>query len=204
MIGQKFNRLTVVCRADNYITPSGAKERRWLCECDCGNTTVVTTAHLKSGHTKSCGCFAMEMRIQNGLREKHGLTRTRIHGIWTQMKTRCYNPNDEHFPNYGGRGITVCAEWLNDVKAFHEWAMANGYADYLTIDRIDTNGNYCPENCRWASKKEQTRNRRNTRFLTFNDETKTLKEWSEITGIKYQTLFCRYKAGKSPEEILRR
>lgn len=176
--------------------------KQWLCECDCGNQIVVTTTHLKSGHTKSCGCYAKEVSVRNGLKKKHGMTKTRIHRIWSQIKTRCFNSKDEHFKDYGGRGITICDEWKNSFESFYEWSMANGYEDNLTIDRIDVNGNYCPENCRWATMKEQNDNKRNTVLLTFEGETRTLGEWSEITGIKYITLFWRYKAGKTPSEIL--
>lgn len=176
--------------------------KQWLCECDCGNQIVVTTTHLKSGHTKSCGCYAKEVSVRNGLKKKHGMTKTRIHRIWSQIKTRCFNSKDEHFKDYGGRGITICDEWKNSFESFYEWSMANGYEDNLTIDRIDVNGNYCPENCRWATMKEQNDNKRNTVLLTFEGETRTLGEWSEITGIKYVTLFWRYKAGKTPSEIL--
>lgn len=119
------------------------------------------------------------------------------------MKTRCSNPKYEHFASYGGRGIKVCDEWRNDFQSFHDWAMSNGYKEGLTIDRIDVNGNYEPSNCRWASAKEQSKNKRNTLFVTHKGITKTLIEWAEITGIKYQTLVCRYKSGKTPEEILK-
>ena len=204
LIGQKFNRLLVIGDAERYISPSGHRMKQWLCRCDCGKEIAVTTNHLRSGHTKSCGCYAKEVSIQNGLKKKHGLTKTRIHRIWTQMKTRCFNPKDEHYKDYGGRGITICDEWLNNLQAFHDWAIANGYSDELTIDRIDVNGNYEPSNCRWITTKEQNFNKRNTVFVTYKGETKTLAEWSSETGINYQTLFYRYKAGKTPDEILKK
>ena len=203
LIGQKFDRLLVIGKAAKYISPSGHKQNQWLCKCECGKEVAVTTAHLKSGHTKSCGCIQREKARINGLKKKHGLTKTRIHRIWTQMKTRCFNTNDEHYKDYGGRGITVCEEWMNSLLAFYDWAMSNGYKEGLTIDRIDVNGNYEPSNCRWATMKEQSKNKRNTVFVTLDGITKTLLEWSEITGIKYQTLFSRYKAGKTPAEILK-
>lgn len=205
LIGKTFSRLKVIDKAENYVSPSGAKMKRWLCKCECGNTTICATTHLKSGHTKSCGCYARETSMQNGLKKKHGLKNTRLYRIWQQMKTRCCNPKYEYFSSYGGRGIKVCDEWLDKdgFVRFYEWSMSHGYADDLTIDRIDVNGNYCPENCRWATMKEQSKNKRNTPFVTYKGTVKTLAEWAEVTGIKYQTLFCRYKSGKTPEEILK-
>lgn len=136
--------------------------------------------------------------------KKHGLIHHRLYRIWGCMKTRCLNKNDEHFPLYGGRGITICDEWKHDFQAFYDWAMANGYQDNLTIDRIDVNGNYEPSNCRWLTRQEQNFNKRNTIFVTLNGETKSLAEWAAETGIYYQTLVYRYKAGKSPAEILKK
>lgn len=203
MIGKTFSKLTVIDKAENYISPSGAKMKRWLCKCECGNTTICTTAHLNSGHTKSCGCYVKETSRQNGLKQKHGLKNTKIYRVWAQMKTRCYNPKHENFDCYGGRGITVCDEWKNDFQSFYDWAMSNGYKEGLTIDRIDVNGNYEPSNCRWITIKEQCQNKRNTLFVTYKGIRKTLVEWSVITGIKYQTLVYRHKTGKKPEEILK-
>ena len=118
------------------------------------------------------------------------------------MKNRCGNTADPNYKYYGGRGITVCEEWHNFMP-FYEWAMSHGYSEELTIDRKDVNGNYEPSNCRWATKKEQSNNKRTNVFITYNNQTHTLKEWSEITGIKYNTLHSRHKAGKPPEEVLR-
>lgn len=210
LTGKKYNRLTVIERASDYIYADGKRDIRWKCICDCGNQIDVTASHLKSGHTKSCGCYAKEMsRCKEVKHRKHGLTferdrkPTRIYRIWIQMKIRCFKINDSHFKDYGARGITVCEEWLDDFKSFHDWAISNGYADNLTIDRIDVNGNYCPENCRWATAYEQTKNRRNTVFVEYDGDVHTLNEWSKITGIGYQTLFYRYKVGKTPDEILK-
>ena len=204
LTGQKYNRLTVIERASDYIFKNGTRNTRWKCKCDCGNEVIVSTSHLRSGHTKSCGCYAKEVSIQNGLKKKHGLKDSRVYRIWSCMKTRCYNKKDEHFKDYGERGIVVCDEWKDDFQAFYDWSMSHGYADNLTIDRIDVNGNYEPSNCRWVTQKEQSNNKRTTPFVTFNGVTKTLFEWSEITGIKYQTLFYRYKVGKTPAEILKK
>ena len=193
LTGQKFGRLTAI----EY-----AGDSKWKCVCECGKTTIVKTHKLRIGHTKSCGCYAREVSVANGRMTKHGGVGTRLHRIWTQMKTRCYNPNTEHAVLYMNRGITVCDEWRNDFEAFRDWALANGYQDNLTIDRKDPDGNYCPENCKWATEKEQTNNRRCTIRLSYGGETHTLTEWADITGIKYVTLFWRYKQNWSPARIL--
>ena len=123
----------------------------------------------------------------------HGESKTRLYKIWKGIKERCHNPNNTAFRNYGGRGIGICDEWngKNGYIPFREWALQNGYSDDLTIDRIDVNGNYAPSNCRWVTLTEQSRNKRTTILSTFNGETRTLKEWSEILGINYQTLYRR-------------
>lgn len=113
----------------------------------------------------------------------HGKSGTRVYGIWCDMKKRCYNPKNKRYSRYGGRGISVCEEWKENFQMFYEWAMANGYTDELTIDRINVNGNYEPSNCRWVTVKEQQRNTSRNRFITVNGVTRTVSEWAEITGI---------------------
>ena len=183
--GEKFGRLTI-------IEQQGIDKNRralWLCRCDCGSEVVLTSTILVSGHAKSCGCLRKEKTSERA--KTHGLSKTRIYAIWCHMKDRCYNQNETKYKDYGGRGITICDEWLHDFQAFYDWAMANGYADNLTIDRKDVNGNYCPENCRWANAKTQASNKRTSHLISYNGKTQTMKQWADELGIKYPKLASR-------------
>lgn len=170
-----------------------------LCACDCGKEVTVALKYVKSGHTRSCGCA----RVTNNyrLRYTHGQSHTDEHNIWQGMKQRCYNENVERYPNYGGRGITVCAEWLNDFQQFYR-DMGPRPSKFHSIDRINNDGPYSPENCRWATVSQQQRNKRRTVFLTANGERRSLSEWAELRGFSHITFFKRYQAGWSDEEIV--
>lgn len=200
LTGQRFGRLTVIMRAENI-----GKKTAWLCQCDCGNTKIVSGSNLHGKQVMSCGCLGEEVRAVNcESRQTHGQSYTRLYTIWIGMKQRCFYKKHKHFKRYGGRGITVCDEWKDSFESFYKWAMENGYSDELTIDRIDVNGNYCPENCRWATYKEQNNNTSSSHFLTYNGETKTVAEWSEIVGIPKSTIFNRIKRGLPTEKVLKR
>lgn len=176
--------------------------RLWKIKCKCGNT-FVSQPSTTSGRCKKCG-YALNSatRTIHGESPSESRRSTRLYGIWLLMKQRCENPNRKCYKHYGGRGIVVCDEW-SDYLVFKKWALDNGYKDGLSIDRIDSCGNYSPDNCRWATQKEQGRNRRNNHLITFNGETKTMAEWSEICKIPYGTLKARIsKYGFSPSEAL--
>ena len=179
--GKRFSRLTVIERVEN----NSRGNTMWRCKCDCGNEIVVRGSCLTSGNTKSCGCYRYDQTVSKN--KTHGKSHTRIYVEWQNMKQRCFDPKDKSYPDYGGRGISICPEWVGEhgAKNFISWAYENGYKDDLQIDRIDNNGNYCPENCRWATKKEQANNRRSNILITYNGKTQTLKQWCEELGLDY-------------------
>ena len=195
--GKRFGKLLVLEEVQTKKRGS-----YWLCQCDCGNKFVILGTRLTKGEKIDCNACARKRSI-GGVHRTHGMKHTRLYRIWHGIKTRCFNANDKGYKNYGGRGITMCPEWKDDFMAFHDWAMSNGYEEGLSIDRINNNGNYEPSNCRWADGFTQQNNRRVNRYLTFNGETHTYREWSRITGINHCTISVRInKYGWSIEKAL--
>lgn len=193
LTGRAFGRLTVVSQGE---TRKGIA--RWNCQCKCGKTSVVTAGHLRSGHTKSCGCA---MHTGAGSRT-HGRCRTPMYFIWTNIIQRCYNPECTHYQNYGGRGVGMCERWRNSFEDFLA-DMGERPSKNHSVDRYpDQNGNYEPSNCRWATMKQQNRNRRNNTLLTHDGETLTLAEWSERFGVKQATVCYRLKHGWSVADAI--
>lgn len=187
-IGDKFNNLTVIERLENQ-----KQHPMFLCRCDCGKTRKVLGQNLKSGRVKDCGCISQKLRSlhisQHSSLKTHGLSKTRMYTIWSGMKDRCSRKNNKNYSLYGGRGIKVCDEWSNDFLAFRNWALDNGYKDNLSIDRIDPNGNYEPDNCRWITLTEQTYNKRNSRKIFHKGIGKTAREWSNILNCSPYALY---------------
>lgn len=196
--GQRFGRLVVIRQAESKIYPNKRKVTNWICKCDCGNVITTRADSLRNGKTKSCGCIHQEILLKNI--KKHGMAGSRIYITWQNMKDRCINDKNINFKNYGGRGISVCSEWKDSFEEFYKWALKNGYSEELTIDRIDVNGNYEPNNCRWISLKEQSYNKRNNHFLTYRGVTKTIAEWADEYGMDYDTLHARIKYYGWPTE----
>jgi len=188
LTGLKFGKWTVMEK--DSAASNGTL--MWLCKCECGTIKKVRGTTLRNGESVSCGCswrFNIECE--------------RIHYVWEHMKQRCYNPKNTRYKHYGGRGITICQEWLDDFMNFYNWSIDNGYKEDLTIDRINVNGNYEPSNCRWITNKEQQSNKQYNHLITFNDKTKAITQWAECLGIRSNTLFTRIdKYGWSIEKAL--
>jgi len=195
--GRKYARL--------FVLKQEYKNNRkvyWRCKCDCGKEVIIAGERVKSGHTKSCGCLKLDFQANGGARKTHGSSKTRLYAIWGGMIQRCYNPNKKkHKKDYQDRGITVCPEWHN-FEAFMDWALANGYSENLSIERIDNNKGYSPDNCKWADNKTQANNRRMCVNITFNGITQTIAQWAEEIGMKYHVLYQRLLKGWDIESAL--
>lgn len=190
IIGKKFNKLTVLEETDKY-NKSGHK--LFLCRCDCGGKILTSKSALQRGDNKSCGCLRGNM---------HGMSNTRIYKLWQDIKKRCYNENNRAYKYYGGRGIKMCEEWKNDFLSFYNWAINNEYSDELTIDRINVDGDYEPNNCRWVTNEIQANNKTSNRYFTIDNETKSLADWCNIYNKRYLTVHHRLSRGSSIEEAL--
>lgn len=183
IIGKKYGMLTIIDEKPP-IKVSGKNKRIVLCRCDCGNTVETRLWYLGSGKKKSCGCLKSS---------QNGLGTTKLCKVWNGMHRRCENPRDKSYERYGGRGIKVCDAWSgkDGFMTFREWALSNGYKEGLTVDRIDVNGWYSPENCRWATYKEQNNNQTENHWVTYRGETHTISQWSDITGVSQNNIMQR-------------
>ena len=186
LTGKRFGRLVVLEFAGYYRE----KWSTWNCVCDCGNRVVVRGMYLNSGATKSCGCLANELTSKR--HKTHGKSGTPFYLLYRNVWSRCYNPRNKVYADYGGRGIQMCERWLGP-KGFENFLADMGQrpTPQHTIERNDNDGPYSPENCRWATRKEQARNKRNNRTLTFNGETLTTSGWSDKTGLPAKTIYYR-------------
>lgn len=187
MIGEKYGNLTVERIATKRNRQGNIMAE---CLCDCGNMILASIPNLKNSITKSCGCARVSPTYS------HGMTGTRLHNIWKGMKTRCYNPNVPAYRFYGGKGVKICDEWLADFMNFYNWSMTNGYTDELSIDRIDPNGDYCPENCRWITMIEQQRNKSNTIYVVREEGIYTIGQLAENYGCHYNDIRYHYYNGE--------
>lgn len=183
--GNTYGYLTVIKR---HGMDNNRRNSTWLCKCKCGNYSVVIRSALVGGHTSSCGC-----KIYESINVTHGMSKTRLYSEWSKMRSRCNNANKKDFKDYQGRGITVCNEWNEDFVPFMEWAIAAGYTDELTIDRIDNDKGYCPENCRWITIEEQQQNKRNNIYIFYKGEKKCLRTVCVEIGFNYKTAYGRYR-----------
>lgn len=185
--GEIYGKLKVI----SYAGKNKSSNSKWLCVCECKNQKVVEATKLRNGHTKSCGCLKSS---------REGLSRTRIYRIWKCMLARCDNYENDNYYWYGFKGISVCDSW-RDFKVFYDWSISNGYQEDLTIDRIDSNGNYCPENCRWISQKEQCNNVSSNHVIVYKNKSYSMAQFADLLGYDYWTVSNRIKLGWTPDEV---
>jgi len=184
--GDRYGRLVIIQEVNQLLS-----RRFCLCKCDCGNQKVIGLGDLSKGHTKSCGCLRkINHRKTHGKSIRTNGRAPRLYEIWRGMRQRCLNENHPSWHNYGGRGISICKEW-DDYEVFHNWAISNGYRDDLTIERIDNDGNYEPDNCKWIPRNKQPMNSRHNRMIAYNGQTKYLAQWAREQGFNYGTLLFR-------------
>lgn len=201
--GERFGRLTIIKEVGTIIRKPRLYERRFLCKCDCGNEKEVSLYSLTRGYTRSCGCLSTDRLGKSPGKEIEESPRIRLKTLWKGMKDRCNPKNKQYRRKYYERGIAVCDEWKNNFEAFYEWSISNGYSPILSLDRIDNNKGYSPNNCRWATTKQQTNNTSKNVIMTMNGVSHTLAEWAEITGINQFTLYGRKRAGWPDEKALK-
>lgn len=198
----RYGRLTVIREVERYRAPSGHTERRVLCECDCGNEVVVLLNSIRFGRTSSCGCLANDATSErNRIHATHRMSKSSTYLCWHSMKQRCNNTNHQAYPQYGGRGITVCERWEHSFKNFLE-DMGHRPSVRHSIDRIDNDGNYEPGNCRWATVTQQGRNKHNNVMLSCCGETLCQSEWAERIGISPEGIAARIRRGWSVQDAV--
>lgn len=201
--GRTFGCLTVLFRALEVLRNDGRKVWKWVCRCSCGKIIIVKGCLLVSGRVSSCGCMKRKRALQ--LVENnatHHMSKSRLYTIWHCMKQRCYYKSSINYHNYGGRGITICDDWHNSFISFYEWALSHGYKDDLTLDRINNDGNYCPENCRWATRKEQMNNRRRATRECYMKAGIDIKSLANQYNISPNTVRGRLRKGWSLDDAL--
>lgn len=200
-IGKKFGRLTIIEDAEDGISPSGTHYRIVKFKCECGNIGFARLSDIKKGNTTSCGCYKDEFFTKHGFDKKTSKYK-RIYNIYLYIKKRCYNRNCKSYNNYGGRGIIMCKDWFDNFLSFSTWSLNNGYSDNLTIDRINNNGIYEPNNCRWVDMKTQANNKRNNVHITKDGITMNLTQWCHKLGLNYGTYKSRRRAGWNIDKSL--
>jgi hypothetical protein len=197
LTNERFGKLIAI----EFVGYDKRRNALWRCRCDCGNEIIAPCKKLNEGMKKSCGCLGNGIHPRTSKIKRNGIY-ARLHRIWSGMKRRCYSKNTINYASYGGKDITLCEEWRHNFTSFCEWAMANGYNDSLSIDRIDSNGNYCPENCQWATRQEQSANRKSVVLIEYNGEKMTSADWSKKIGGNSGLVGRRLKIGWSIERAI--
>lgn len=196
LTGRKFGRLKVI----KYDGSNKYGRALWLCQCDCGNTKAIIGSSLLRGLTISCGCYNKEHSKEVHL--KHKQSYSKLYKVWQAMKTRCYSKNFIYYCNYGGRGIKICDDWKKSFLKFYEWAITNGYKEELTIDRINNDDDYKPNNCRWVTRKQQNNNMRTNIFIEYNGKKQTISELADKYDLSRVALYYRLKRGWNIKKAL--
>jgi hypothetical protein len=200
LTGNKYGRLTVV----GLSPKKSGRKSFWVCKCICGNEHLVRSDSLKSGNVQSCGCLKKEQDRENLTKyHRHKESHTHLHDTWLGIKARVSNPNNKSYGRYGGRGIKMCDDWFNSYESFRDWAKSNGYDESLTIERIDVNGNYEPDNCTWIPWSEQANNRRSTIWIEWEGKRQNATQWAKELGFKPKTIMERYNKGQRPPYLFR-